>query len=99
MDIGNFSKRTILTGAGWTRNWGGRLAAELWQDLIGTELSLEGEDMARRDKPRKGVGRLVPCKFAKFGCQMAVPVADMGLLESHQKDCNRNPEKTKTPTK
>jgi hypothetical protein len=34
-DIGNFSKRTILTGAGWTRNWGGRLAAELWQDLIG----------------------------------------------------------------
>jgi hypothetical protein len=35
LDIGNFSKRTILTGAGWTRNWGGRLAAELWQDLIG----------------------------------------------------------------
>jgi hypothetical protein len=35
LDIGNFSKRTILTGAGWTRNWGGRLATELWQDLIG----------------------------------------------------------------
>jgi len=35
LDIGNFSRRTILTGAGWTRNWGGRLAAELWQDLIG----------------------------------------------------------------
>jgi len=35
LDIGNFSKRTILTGAGWTRNWGGRLAGELWQDLIG----------------------------------------------------------------
>jgi hypothetical protein len=35
LDIGNFSKRTLLTGAGWTRNWGGRLAAEIWQDLIG----------------------------------------------------------------
>jgi hypothetical protein len=34
-DIGIFSKRTILTGAGWTRNWGGRLAEELWQDLLG----------------------------------------------------------------
>jgi hypothetical protein len=35
MKIENFSKRTILTGAGWTRNWGGRLAAEVWQDLLG----------------------------------------------------------------
>ena len=35
LEIGNFSKRTMLTGAGWTRNWGGRLAAEVWQDLIG----------------------------------------------------------------
>ena len=35
LDIGNFSKRTILTGAGWTRNWGGWLASELWQDLVG----------------------------------------------------------------
>jgi hypothetical protein len=34
-DIGNFSKRTLLTGAGWTRNWGGRVAEELWQDLMG----------------------------------------------------------------
>ena len=34
-DIGTFSNRTILTGAGWTRNWGGRLAEELWQDLMG----------------------------------------------------------------
>ena len=33
--IGNFSRRTVLTGAGWTRNWGGRLAVELWQDLTG----------------------------------------------------------------
>jgi hypothetical protein len=35
LEIENFSKRTILTGAGWTRNWGGRLAAEVWQDLLG----------------------------------------------------------------
>ena len=35
LEIGDFSRRTVLTGAGWTRNWGGRLAKELWQDLIG----------------------------------------------------------------
>jgi hypothetical protein len=35
LEIGNFSGLTILTGAGWTHNWGGRLAVELWQDLIG----------------------------------------------------------------
>jgi hypothetical protein len=34
-DIDTFSKRTILTGAGWTRNWGGPLATEVWQDLMG----------------------------------------------------------------
>lgn len=34
LDLGVFSKRTILTGAGWTRNWGGRLASEVWQDLM-----------------------------------------------------------------
>lgn len=36
IDIGNFSKRVLLTGAGWTRNWGGKLAIEVWQDLIGS---------------------------------------------------------------
>ena len=35
LDIGIFSRRTIFTGAGWTRNWGGRLAVEIWQDLMG----------------------------------------------------------------
>src|SRR5581483_11724889 len=34
LDIGLFSKRTILTGAGWTRNWGGQLANEVWQVLM-----------------------------------------------------------------
>jgi hypothetical protein len=33
-DIGIFSQRTILTGAGWTRNWGGKLAGEIWEDLM-----------------------------------------------------------------
>jgi SIR2-like domain len=31
---GNFSKFTLLTGAGWSRNWGGRLASEVWQTLM-----------------------------------------------------------------
>jgi hypothetical protein len=34
LDLGLFSKRTILTGAGWTRNWGGQLASEVWQSLM-----------------------------------------------------------------
>lgn len=34
LDLGLFSKRTILTGAGWTRNWGGQLASEVWQLLM-----------------------------------------------------------------
>ena len=33
--IGNFSKRTLLTGAGWSRNWGGQLATEVWQAVMG----------------------------------------------------------------
>jgi hypothetical protein len=33
--IGKFSKRTLLTGAGWTRNWGGQLASEVWQSILG----------------------------------------------------------------
>jgi hypothetical protein len=35
IDIGHFSKRTLPTGAGWTRNWGGKLASEIWEDLLG----------------------------------------------------------------
>jgi hypothetical protein len=36
--IGKFSKRVLLTGAGWSRNWGGKLASEVWSDLIGHKL-------------------------------------------------------------
>lgn len=35
MAIGKFSKRVLLTGAGWSRNWGAPLANEVWQALIG----------------------------------------------------------------
>ena len=71
LDIGNFSKRTILTGAGWTRNWGGRLATEVWQDLIGhraiqrnsrlRELLLDGPSFEvalgqLQDEPRRRQG-------------------------------------------
>jgi len=45
MDIGNFSKRTILTGAGWSRTWGGRLAQEVWEDLIGHQ-NIQGNGFA-----------------------------------------------------
>jgi len=34
MELGNFGKVALLTGAGWTRNWGGRLATEMWEDLF-----------------------------------------------------------------
>ncbi len=32
--IGNFSNQVLLTGAGWSRNWGGRLASEIWQAIM-----------------------------------------------------------------
>ncbi len=32
---GNTVKYTLLTGAGLSWNWGGRLASELWQDVMG----------------------------------------------------------------
>jgi hypothetical protein len=33
--LGTFSKRVLLTGAGWSKNWGGQLASEVWSSLIG----------------------------------------------------------------
>lgn len=33
--LGRFSKRVLLTGAGWSRNWGARLATEVWEALVG----------------------------------------------------------------
>ncbi len=35
IDIGDSSKRVLLVGAGFSRNWGGRLAIEVWQDVFG----------------------------------------------------------------
>ncbi len=36
--IGKSSKTVLLTGAGWSRNWGGQLADELWESLIGHDV-------------------------------------------------------------
>lgn len=81
-DVGNFSRRTILTGAGWTRNWGGRLAAELWQDLIGHR--------AVQRNPRLRELLLEECSFeAALGKAQAEPftpadrqVFEQALLEA-----------------
>lgn len=37
-NIGRFSKRVLLTGAGWSRNWGGRIASEIWDVVMGHSL-------------------------------------------------------------
>jgi hypothetical protein len=34
IDLGSFGKHTLLTGAGWPRNWGGRIASEVWQTVM-----------------------------------------------------------------
>ena len=44
MDIGNFSKHVLLTGAGWSRNWGARLADGVWQ------LLMDDPDVAANDR-------------------------------------------------
>jgi SIR2-like domain len=33
-NLGNFGRHVLLSGAGWSRNWGGRLASEVWQSLM-----------------------------------------------------------------
>src|ERR1700730_9424060 len=33
-DIRQFNKRVLLTGAGLSRNWGGRLAREMWEEIF-----------------------------------------------------------------
>jgi hypothetical protein len=50
MDIGNFSKCVLLTGAGWSRNWGARLAAGVW------ELLMDDADIAANDRLRALAG-------------------------------------------
>jgi hypothetical protein len=34
-DLGNYPKRTLLTGAGFTANWGGFVASRVWSQLVG----------------------------------------------------------------
>lgn len=33
-ELGKFGKFTLLTGAGWSRNWGAPLAADVWQMIM-----------------------------------------------------------------
>jgi hypothetical protein len=33
-ELGNFGKRVLLVGAGFSKNWGGRLANEVWADVF-----------------------------------------------------------------
>jgi hypothetical protein len=33
-DFRQFNKRVLLTGAGFSRNWGGRLAREMWEEIF-----------------------------------------------------------------
>ena len=33
-DARQFNKRVLLTGAGFSRNWGGRLPKEVWQEIF-----------------------------------------------------------------
>jgi hypothetical protein len=46
MDIGSFSKCALLTGAGWSHNWGARLAAGVWQ------LIMDNPEVAANDRLR-----------------------------------------------
>jgi|ERR1700674_3093044 len=34
IEIGSFEKRVLLVGAGFSKNWGGRLASEVWADVF-----------------------------------------------------------------
>jgi hypothetical protein len=33
-DLRQFNQRVLLTGAGFSRNWGGRLAREMWEEIF-----------------------------------------------------------------
>ena len=33
-DIRQFNKRVLLTAAGFSRNWGGYLAKEVWEEIF-----------------------------------------------------------------
>ena len=46
MDIGSCSKCALLTGAGWSHNWGARLAAGVWQ------LIMDNPEVAANDRLR-----------------------------------------------
>lgn len=78
MKIGQFSKQTILTGAGWTKNWGGRLA---WEDLF-SHPKIQSSDRLRRLL-------LAESEFEKalaLASEQPYDIADRTLLEEAVSD-------------
>ena len=45
-DLGNFNNRVLLTGAGFSRNYGGWLASEIWEHLV-SQREIMGNDRLR----------------------------------------------------
>lgn len=67
--IPSFSKHTLLTGAGWSHNWGGRLASEVWQSLI-------GHTIVKRNEPLRKMLLDEPSFEAALAKTYAAPFAD-----------------------
>lgn len=44
--IGDFGKKALLTGAGFSKNWGGRLASEVWADVFSNRV-VQARDRVR----------------------------------------------------
>jgi hypothetical protein len=83
VDIGLFSKRTVLTGAGWTRNWGGQLATEIWQHLMSSH-AIQGRASVRQlllEEPsfEAALGKLQAAPFHAEDRQI-VELALMGVF-------------------
>ncbi len=47
MEIGDFGSKVLLTGAGFSKPFGGRLAREVWSDLIGFP-SVQNDNVVKR---------------------------------------------------
>ena len=47
MELGTFSKRILLTGAGFSRNWGGYTSGEMWARVKGEASVRQNEELNR----------------------------------------------------
>lgn len=74
--IGKFSKRVLLTGAGWSHNWGGQLASDVWSCLI-------GHPAVTKNDPLRQLLLREPSFEAALGLTSSAPFApqDRRLLE------------------